>query len=95
MAFNFVNHAEDGTYDHVFATEGEAFKALTDFLGYTPEVLRVGKDYIGHYGNRLCVVPVADGLDNETLSAIRDAYNLRECGEASAAQLALLETNGY
>ena len=95
MAFNFVNHAEDGTYDHIFPTEAEAFKALTDFLGYVPDILRVGKDYIGHYGNRLCVVPIADSIDDKTATAIREAYNARECGEASAAQTALLEKHGY
>lgn len=94
--------AEDGTHFHVFgsvegAARGYADQAARDL---SPEVLATLRDgvrvrTVDGWGRRISVYPAPGALTTaKQMAALRRAYDARECGIATRAQLALLAKAG-
>jgi hypothetical protein len=97
MSFVLINHAPDGTHNHVYKTARGALKALGDYLTRAPDAgpLEVGQSYYSDWGNHLVVEERAAGHSARSESALRAAYDARECGTATKRQLALLDRKGF
>ena len=95
MSFVLINHAEDGTHNRVFKKIDGALKALSEQLGReVTDNFAVGKTYYSDWGNRLVIEERAAGHTARNETALREAYDARECGVATKRQLALLEREG-
>lgn len=95
--------AEDGTHFHVYGSVEGAARAYADQLGrdLRPEVLATLKDGVpvravgDDWGRRISVYPAPGALTTaKQMAALRRAYDARECGVATKAQLALLAKAG-
>jgi hypothetical protein len=97
MSFVLINHAPDGTHSRVFKTARGALKALRDYLTRAPDAgpLEVGQTYYSDWGNRLVVEERPAGHRAATETALRAAYDARECGTATKRQIALLDRHGF
>jgi hypothetical protein len=96
MTYVLINHAPDGTHNRTFKTETAAFKALADFLGRRPGAqFVVGAEYYSDWGNRLVIEERAAGHTATKETALRKAFDARECGVATKRQLALLDKEGF
>jgi hypothetical protein len=88
--------AEDGRHYHVYNTRDEAFDAMASTGGFdratlAPDDRRAWTSKIDDWGRRLTVEECPEGIKTvEDLEALVDAYDARECGEATAEQLELL-----
>lgn len=94
MSFVLINHAPDGTHNHVYKTVAAAERALVAFLGH-PVEFALGRDYYSDWGNHLVVEERAAGHTARSEAALRSAFDARECGTATKRQLALLDRKGF
>jgi hypothetical protein len=94
MTFVLIDHAHDGTQTKVRTTAAAALGALAAMIGgttdnWTGPPLRVGHPYHSEWGNRLVVEERPAGHTARTEDLLRDAFDGRERGTATAQQLTL------
>ncbi len=94
MMFVLINRAPDGVHESVHKTLEAAGEALSQHLGRKVEA-RLGEAYYSDWGNRLVVERRPAGHTAAKERALRAAFDARECGVATKAQLALLEKRGF
>jgi len=97
MTFVMINRAPDGTHNRTFETEKRALEALAEMLGRDTDMgqpLAVGRTYVSDWGNAITVEERPAGHTAALEDALREAFDARECGTATADQLALLEKCG-
>lgn len=92
--FVLINSAPDGRHESVHKTLDAAGEALAKMLGYPVEV-KLGEPYYSDWGNRLVVEARPAGHTAAKERALRAAFDARECGTATKAQLALLDRRGF
>lgn len=89
----------DGSWSKRFKTEAGALKSLAKFLGsetWDGEPLRSRRAYHDDFGGRHYIEEVAASVrSGRTDEAIGRAFDARECGTATKAQLALLARHHY
>lgn len=93
-----INHAEDGTHNRVFKAKDGAQQYVAGFLNFGVDAFRtftLGHTYVGDFGNQLVIEERPDGWTAARETALRNAYDARECGTLSKRQKALLETLGW
>jgi hypothetical protein len=99
MSFVLINHALDGTHTSAHNTATAALAALAAMLGRATddwgEPLCVGRAYYSDWGNRLVVEERPGGHTAQVEDELRAAFDARECGIATAQQLALLEKHRW
>ncbi len=95
MPFVLINHAPDGTHESVHRNELSAKRALARMLGREPAEFKPGRSYISDFGARLVVEERPSGHSVRDERALRRAFDARECGTATKAQLAFLERKGF
>jgi len=106
--WNLSITAEDGTHNHVHKSYGAAIDALCAQLGidmdieidddprWRDEPLRANRRYTDDYGRRLVIERMPSGITTaKQLDRLGEAYDARECGIATKAQLALLARANY
>lgn len=98
MTYVLINHAPDGTHNRTFKTEAAALKALAEMMGRDHdfgEPLKACRTYHSDWGNALTVEERAAGHTATKETALRKAFDARECGVATKRQLALLDKEGF
>ena len=84
----------DGSWSHLFNSEAEALADLGEYVNDRP--LKVGFTYYDDNGGSHIVSTAPNSVKSaEQVEAIRQAYDDRETGTATPAQLKLLAKFGY
>lgn len=96
MTFVLINSAPDGVHESVHKTLDAAGAALAKHLGRPIEArhVRLGEAYYSDWGNRLVIEARPAGHTARIERQLRAAFDARECGTATEAQLALLDKRG-
>jgi hypothetical protein len=94
MKYVVINNAPDGRHVHTYSTIEKARKRMENMIGREDEY-KIGVPYISDWGNVLCIEERPDNWTTSTERAISDAYDARECGTATKAQLKYLEDRGF
>lgn len=95
MSYVLINYSCDGTHNRVFKTPEKAKNALALFLGRKVEEISLDRSYYGDFGNRLIIEEREASHTARSETALRDAYDARECGVATKKQLTMLNKKGY
>jgi hypothetical protein len=95
MKYVVINEAPDGRHIHTFTTLEKARKHMEAMIGKREYPFEVNVNYISDWGNVLCIEERADNWTTSLERRMGDAYDARECGTATKAQLKLLEDKGF
>jgi hypothetical protein len=95
VTFVLINSAPDGRHVRVFKTLARTQMEVERFLGRAIPEFAANRPYYSDYGNRLVVEERPDGWTPSCERNLADAFDARECGEATKAQLALLTKAGF
>lgn len=90
MTFVLINNQSDGRHVRAFKTEAAALKALAKFMGRPVGDFKVGQTVYDDWGGRLVVEERPSGHTAAREAAFAKAYDAREMGTATKAQLKLL-----
>jgi len=94
MTYVLINNAPDGRHCSVYGTEQGAVSAMRSHIGRPVEGV-LGRDYYSDWGNRLVIEERPAGWTAKKEEQLSRAYDARECGNATASQLELLEDAGF
>lgn len=97
-SYVLINRAPDGTHNRTFKSEALALAALAEMLGretHEGQPLKISTTYYSDWGNALTVEERAAGHTAARETALREAFDARECGTATKRQLALLDKHRF
>ena len=95
MKYVVINRASDGVYTSTHSSLALARKKVKDMVGKRSFEFQIGGYYYSDCGNRLTIEERPHDWSSSTEDRIRRAYDARECGVATSAQLKLLENKGF
>jgi hypothetical protein len=95
MKYVVINRASDGRHITCHATLLEAQWKMERMIGQRSTPFVVGRDYYSDWGNVLVIEERPDTWTASLETRLADAFDARECGIATPAQLALLEKNDF
>ena len=95
MKYVVINNACDGRHVSTHATFELAQNKMTKMIGPRPESFELNRTYISDWGNALTIEKRTDNWTSSLEHQMADAFDARECGTATVAQLKLLEDKGF
>jgi hypothetical protein len=90
-----INKAPDGRHLSLYYSLPKAQKRVHDMVGGPEREFKVNQPYYSDWGNTLYIEERPDTWTLLVETKVGKAYDARECGTATQAQLEMLEKLGW
>lgn len=90
-----INNAPDGRHISCYSTLEKAQKQVLGLIGNPQWPFLIGRTYYSDWGNAITIEERPDNWTQSIEKRMSEAFDARECGTATSAQLALLDKHMF